>query len=201
MYQNEIKILLDKVISVLVLICFFWLFLIISLLILLDSKGPVFFFQERIGCHKKCFRICKFRTMTMHAPHDCAKEEMDTPEKYITRVGRILRRSSLDELPQFLNILRGEMTLIGPRPALKNQKELIEKRDQYGANDVRPGLTGWAQIHGRDELNNEQKAEMDGYYVRHISFGMDLFCAWKTIGVLVRQEGIHEGRQAERVQP
>ena len=132
--------------------------------------------------------------MRTDTPHDKPTHLLENPDQYITKVGHFLRKSSLDELPQLWNIARGDMAVIGPRPALWNQDDLIAERDKYGANDVKPGLTGWAQIHGRDELPIRQKAELDGYYVHHIQLKMDLECLWRTAGAVLRQDGIHEGR-------
>ena len=132
--------------------------------------------------------------MRIDTPHDMPTHMLNNPDLFITRVGRFLRKTSLDELPQLFNILKGDMALVGPRPALWNQYDLLVEREQYGANSVRPGLTGWAQIHGRDELPIRQKAELDGYYVHHIQLKMDLECLWRTAGAVLRQDGIHEGR-------
>ena len=138
--------------------------------------------------------------MRIDTPHDMPTHLLNHPDFFITRVGRFLRKTSLDELPQLFNILKGDMALVGPRPALWNQENLISERERYGANSVRPGLTGWAQIHGRDELPIREKAELDGYYVHHIAFGMDLECLWKTAGAVLRQDGIHEGMMENRWQ-
>ena len=156
--------------------------------------APVFFSQKRVGIHKEYFNLYKFRSMRTDTPHDKPTHLLENPNQYITKVGHFLRKSSLDELPQLWNIARGDMAVIGPRPALWNQDDLIAERDKYGANDVKPGLTGWAQIHGRDELPIRQKAELDGYYVHHIQLKMDLECLWRTAGAVLRQDGIHEGR-------
>ena len=156
--------------------------------------APVFFSQKRVGIHKEYFNLYKFRSMRTDTPHDKPTHLLENPDQYITKVGHFLRKSSLDELPQLWNIARGDMAVIGPRPALWNQDDLIAERDKYGANDVKPGLTGWAQIHGRDELPIRQKAELDGYYVHHIQLKMDLECLWRTAGAVLRQDGIHEGR-------
>lgn len=152
------------------------------------------FRQKRAGRNGTYFYIYKFRTMRMDTPHDMPTHMLNNPDLFITRVGRFLRKTSLDELPQLFNILKGDMALVGPRPALWNQDDLLAERERYGANSVRPGLTGWAQIHGRDELPIRQKAELDGYYVHHIQLKMDLECLWKTAGAVLRQDGIHEGR-------
>ena len=167
--------------------------LILIIVIKLDSKGPVLFKQKRIGIYKKTFQILKFRTMRIDTPKDTPTHLLENPEQWITRVGKFLRKTSLDELPQIWNIFVGDMSIIGPRPALWNQYDLIEERDRYGANDVLPGLTGWAQIHGRDELPIEKKAELDGYYVKHMSFRLDLRCFFGTIKSVVKSEGVVEG--------
>lgn len=167
--------------------------LILIIVIKLDSKGPVLFKQKRIGIHKKTFQILKFRTMRIDTPKDTPTHLLENPEQWITRVGKFLRKTSLDELPQIWNIFVGDMSIIGPRPALWNQYDLIEERDRYGANDVLPGLTGWAQIHGRDELPIAKKAELDGYYVQHLSFGLDIRCFFGTIKSVAKSEGVVEG--------
>lgn len=169
------------------------LFLFIMLVIKLDSKGPVFFRQKRVGIHKKHFYILKFRTMRIDTPKDVPTHLLTDPEQYITKVGKFLRKTSLDELPQILNILKGDMSIIGPRPALWNQYDLIEERDKYGANDVMPGLTGWAQINGRDELEIPVKARLDGEYVEKMSFFFDVKCFIGTILSVMKHEGVVEG--------
>lgn len=193
MYRNGVKRLLAIVLSLTGVICFSWLFLILIIAIKLDSPGPVFFKQKRVGIHKKYFNILKFRTMRIDTPHDIPTHLLQNPEQYITRVGRFLRKTSLDELPQLINILKGDMAVVGPRPALWNQDDLIAEREHYGANDVRPGLTGYAQIRGRDELEIVDKAKLDGYYVDNLGFGMDVYCFLKTIGTVVSGKGIVEG--------
>lgn len=167
----------------------------IAVLIKLDTPGPVFFRQKRIGIHKSHFYIYKFRTMRIDTPKDKPTHQLDDPDQYITKVGKFLRKTSLDELPQILNILKGEMAVIGPRPALWNQFDLVAERDKYGANDVRPGLTGWAQINGRDELPIDVKAGLDGEYVANISFMFDLKCFLGTLISVARSEGVVEGRK------
>ena len=167
--------------------------IVLSPFIKLDSKGPVLFKQKRIGLHKKHFYILKFRTMRIDTPKDTPTHLLENPEQWITKVGKFLRKTSLDELPQIWNIFVGDMSIIGPRPALWNQYDLIEERDRYGANDVLPGLTGWAQIHGRDELPIAKKAELDGYYVQHLSFGLDVRCFFGTIKSVAKSEGVVEG--------
>ena len=193
MYVHFFKRLLDLLISLLALILLSPLFLILAILIRLDSKGPVFFRQKRVGKGKKYFNILKFRTMYADAPHDIPTHLLSDPEAYHTRVGKLLRRTSLDELPQLLNILAGQMSIIGPRPALWNQDDLIAARDLYGANDVMPGLTGWAQINGRDELEIDEKAKLDGYYAQHISFPFDCRCFFGTFMAVLTHKGLVEG--------
>lgn len=184
---------LDIVLSFLGMIALSPFFLLLVLAIKLDSKGPVLFKQKRVGLHKKHFYILKFRTMRIDTPKDTPTHLLENPEQWITKVGKFLRKTSLDELPQIWNIFVGDMSIIGPRPALWNQYDLIEERDRYGANDVLPGLTGWAQIHGRDELPIAKKAELDGYYVQHLSFGLDIRCFFGTINSVVKSEGVVEG--------
>ena len=184
---------LDIVLSFLGMLVLSPFFLLLVLAIKLDSKGPVLFKQKRVGLHKKHFYILKFRTMRIDTPKDTPTHLLENPEQWITKVGKFLRKASLDELPQIWNIFVGDMSIIGPRPALWNQYDLIEERDRYGANDVFPGLTGWAQIHGRDELPIAKKAELDGYYVQHLSFGLDVRCFFGTIKSVVKSEGVVEG--------
>ena len=193
MYRNYIKRLLAIILSLGGMICLSWLFLILSVAIKLDSPGPVFFRQKRVGKNKKHFQILKFRTMRIDTPHDMPTHLLQDPDQYITRVGRFLRRTSLDELPQLWNIFVGDMAGIGPRPALWNQYDLLDARDQYGANDLRPGLTGWAQIHGRDELEIPEKARLDGYYAQNLSFGLDVRCFFGTIKAVLAHDGVVEG--------
>ena len=189
----KVKRLIDIILSLVGLILLSPLFLILIIAIKLDSEGPVLFKQKRVGINKSHFYILKFRTMRIDTPKDVPTHLLEDPEKWITRVGKFLRRTSLDELPQIINILRGEMSIIGPRPALWNQYDLIEERDKYGANDVRPGLTGWAQINGRDELPIEVKAKLDGEYVDKMSFWMDVKCFFGTIVSVVKKDGVVEG--------
>ena len=184
---------LDIVLSFIGMIALSPFFLLLVLAIKLDSKGPVLFKQKRVGLHKKHFYILKFRTMRIDTPKDTPTHLLENPEQWITKVGKFLRKTSLDELPQIWNIFVGDMSIIGPRPALWNQYDLIEERDRYGANDVLPGLTGWAQIHGRDELPIAKKAELDGYYIQHLSFGLDVRCFFGTIKSVAKSEGVVEG--------
>ena len=193
MYQNVIKRLLAIVLSLLGLVCLGWLLILLCIAIKLDSPGPVLFKQKRVGQGKRQFYILKFRTMRIDTPKDMPTHLLANPDQYITRVGRFLRKTSLDELPQLFNILKGDMAIIGPRPALWNQFDLIAERDKYGANDIRPGLTGWAQINGRDELEIDVKARLDGEYVRRLSFGFDVKCFLGTIIAVLRSDGVVEG--------
>lgn len=193
MYRNYIKRILDLVLSFVGLVALSPIFLLIVIAIKLDSPGPVLFKQKRIGRKKSYFYILKFRTMRIDTPKDMPTHLLSNPERYITRVGGFLRKTSLDELPQIFNIIRGEMSIIGPRPALWNQEDLIAERDRYGANDVTPGLTGWAQINGRDELEIPIKAKLDGEYVRKLSFRFDVRCFLGTISSVLNHKGVVEG--------
>lgn len=198
MYKKLFKRAIDAVLSLVGLIVLSPIFLILIVAIKIDDPGSVFFAQKRVGDGKRHFMLYKFRTMKMSTPHDTPTHLLENPEQYITRVGRFLRKSSLDELPQIWNILRGDMSIIGPRPALWNQFDLIEERDAYGANDVRPGLTGWAQINGRDELEIPVKAKLDGEYVERMSFGFDCRCFFGTITSVLRSDGVVEGGTGSR---
>ena len=171
--------------------------LIVALIIKLDSKGPVLFKQKRVGKDKKHFMILKFRTMRTETPHDAPTHELSDPEKWITKVGKFLRKTSLDELPQLFNIFAGQMSIIGPRPALWNQFDLIEERDKYGANDIRPGLSGWAQINGRDELEIDVKARLDGEYVEKMGLMFDIKCIFGTVKSVLHSDGVVEGGTGE----
>ena len=193
MYHKVLKRLLAIILSFLGMLLLSWLFLILIIAIKLDSPGPIFFKQKRVGIRKQHFEIYKFRTMRIDTPHDTPTHLLENPDQYITKVGKFLRKTSLDELPQLINIFKGDMAVIGPRPALWNQFDLIAERDKYGANDVRPGLTGWAQIHGRDELEIEEKAKLDGYYVEHMGFLMDVRCFFGTILSVLKKDGVVEG--------
>lgn len=195
-----LKNVVDRVLAFLALVLLSPVFLLLIIAIKLDSKGPVFYRQKRVGIHKTHFQIWKFRTMRIDAPKDTPTHLLKNPEEYITRVGRFLRRTSLDELPQVLNILMGEMAIVGPRPALWNQYDLIEERDKYGANDVLPGLTGWAQINGRDELEIPVKAALDGEYVKRMGLLMDLRCFFGTFIKVLRADGVVEGGTGSRDQ-
>lgn len=189
----HIKRVIDLAVTLLAVLITWPLFLIIMALIKLTSPGPVFFKQRRIGQNKQEFLIYKFRTMRTDTPKDIPTHLLQNPDAYITPIGGFLRKTSLDEIPQVINILRGEMSIIGPRPALWNQDDLIAERDKYGANALVPGLTGWAQINGRDELPIPVKAKLDGEYAQKISFGMDLKCFLGTIISVLKRDGVVEG--------
>lgn len=184
---------IDITLSLLTVFIFWPIFFAVALIIKIDSKGPVLFKQKRIGRNRRNFFILKFRTMRIDAPKDMPTHLLENPEMFITRVGRILRRTSLDELPQIINILKGEMSIIGPRPALWNQIDLIQEREKFGANNIYPGLTGWAQINGRDELSIHEKAKLDGEYVLKMSLFFDVKVFFLTIWNVVRSNGIKEG--------
>ena len=188
-----IKRIIDIVLSGLGIIILSPVFLLLCIAIKIDSKGPILFTQKRVGIHKTYFQIYKFRTMRIDTPKDMPTHLLTNPEQYITKVGKFLRKTSLDELPQIFNIFKGDMSIVGPRPALWNQDDLIAERDKYGANDVPPGLTGWAQINGRDELEIPVKAKLDGEYVEKFGFGMDLKCFFGTFISVLRQDGVVEG--------
>lgn len=184
---------IDFLLSLIALVVLFPLLLIIIVIIKLDSKGSIFFKQKRVGRNKEHFYIIKFRTMRSDSPNDMPTHLLENPEAFITRSGHFLRKTSLDELPQIINILKGEMSIIGPRPALWNQYDLIDERDQYGANDIYPGLTGWAQINGRDELAIDLKAKLDGEYALKMSLLFDSKIFLKTIVSVLKKEGVKEG--------
>ena len=193
MYRRFIKRGLDILLSAVGTLVLSPLFLVITAAIKAEDHGPVFFKQKRVGIHKSYFNILKFRTMRVDTPHDMPTHLLQDPERWITRVGRFLRKTSLDELPQILQILTGKMSVIGPRPALWNQYDLIEERDKYGANDVTPGLTGWAQVNGRDELEIDVKARYDGEYVEKLSFLFDVKIFCMTVINVLRRRGVVEG--------
>lgn len=199
MYEKIVKRFIDVVLSACGLMVLCWLYVIISIAIVVDDPGPVMFTQKRVGKNKKYFKLHKFRSMKMSTPHDMPTHMLDNPDQYITRVGRFLRKSSLDELPQIWDIFTGKMAIIGPRPALWNQDDLVAERDKYGANDVLPGLTGWAQINGRDELEIPVKAKLDGEYVSVLksggfrAFAMDIKCFFGTIISVLKHDGVVEG--------
>lgn len=188
-----IKRIIDILLSGLAIIILSPLLLILCIAIKLDSPGPIFFTQKRVGIHKTYFQIYKFRTMRTDTPKDMPTHILANPEQYITKTGRFLRKTSLDELPQIFNIFKGDMSIVGPRPALWNQDDLVAERDKYGANDVTPGLTGWAQINGRDELEIPVKAKLDGEYVKKYGFTMDVRCFFGTFLSVLRQDGVVEG--------
>ena len=197
MYRNGIKRLLAILLSLCGMLVLSPLLLILCIAIKVDSPGPILFKQKRVGIHKKYFQLYKFRSMKMSTPHDMPTHLLENPEQYITRVGKFLRKTSLAEIPQLWNILRGDMSVIGPRPALWNQEDLLAERDKYGANDVKPGLSGWAQICGRDELEIADKARLDGEYVRRMSFAFDCRCFFGTAISALRGDGIVEGGTGE----
>jgi len=193
-----IKKVIDFTLSLIGLIILSPLFVILAVVIKLDSRGPVFFRQKRVGKHKKYFYILKFRTMRTETPKDLPTHMLKNPDGFITKTGRFLRKTSLDELPQIINILKGQMSIIGPRPALWNQYDLISERDKYEANDILPGLTGWAQINGRDELPIKDKAKLDGEYVEKMSFKFDCICFFRTILSVLKRDGVVEGGTVEQ---
>ena len=193
MYNKFIKRWIDFIFALIGLIILSPLFLLIIIAIKLDSKGPVLFKQKRIGKDKALYEIYKFRTMKTNTPNDAPTHLLENPDFFITQVGKVLRKTSLDELPQLINIIRGQMSIIGPRPALWNQYDLIAERDKYGANDIYPGLTGWAQINGRDELPIQKKAQLDGIYTLKMSFFFDVKCFIGTIFSVLKTEGVVEG--------
>jgi O-antigen biosynthesis protein WbqP len=193
MIYLKIKRLIDVVLSFLALIILSPVFLLLIIAVKIDSKGPVLFKQKRVGIHKSHFNILKFRTMRIDTPKDCPTHLLENPDQWITKVGKFLRKTSLDELPQIWNIFVGQMSIIGPRPALWNQYDLIEERDKYGANDVPVGLTGWAQINGRDTIEIEDKARFDGEYVEKMGFKMDVKCFFGTIVNVLNRSGVVEG--------
>ena len=197
MYKKFFKRVIDIFLSFFGIVFLSLPMLIIAIAIKVDSKGPVFFKQKRVGIHKKHFNILKFRTMRTDTPHDAPTHELSDPKRWITKVGGFLRKTSLDELPQLFNIFSGSMSVIGPRPALWNPFDLIEERDKYGANDVKPGLTGWAQINGRDELEIPLKAKLDGEYVEKMSFGFDCKCFFGTVKSVLKSDGVVEGGTGE----
>ncbi|MBW5471941.1 sugar transferase [Enterococcus gallinarum] len=193
MYKDRVKRGIDFLLSLAGIIILSPIFLILCLAIKVDSKGPIIFKQKRVGRDKSHFNIYKFRTMKVDTPKEMPTHLLENPDFFITKVGKFLRKTSLDELPQLFNILKGDMAVIGPRPALWNQYDLIEERDKSGANDIRPGLTGLAQISGRDELEIQEKAKLDGYYTEHLSFGMDVKCFFGTITSVFKSDGVVEG--------
>ena len=192
-YVNVIKRVLDIIISFFGLIILFPVLAAISIAIFIDDPGPIFFTQKRVGKDKQYFKLHKFRSMKMSTPHDVPTHMLENPEQYITKAGRFCRLLSLDELPQIWDIFVGNLSIIGPRPALWNQDVLVAERDKYNANSVKPGLTGWAQINGRDELEIPVKAKLDGEYIQRMSFGFDCKCFFDTIKSVVKHDGVVEG--------
>ncbi len=193
MYKFFLKRLIDLLLSFLAIVLLLPLWIVLSIAIFVTDPGPVFFTQKRVGKNKKTFKILKFRTMKTSTPHDMPTHMLENPEQYITKIGKFLRKTSLDELPQVFNIFVSQMSIIGPRPALWNQDDLVAERDKYGANDIKPGLTGWAQINGRDELEIADKAKLDGEYVEKMSFLFDCECFFGTIKSVLKHEGVVEG--------
>ena len=192
--KNTIKFSFDWFVSLIALFIFLPLIIIpITFLIKLTSKGPIFFKQMRIGKNKKTFYLFKFRTMRIDAPKDIPTHQLNNPEQWITPLGKFLRKTSLDEVPQLLNILRGEMSIIGPRPALWNQDDLISERDKYGVNQLRPGVSGWAQINGRDTLPIPVKAKFDGEYLKRQSFWFDIYIILRTVIKMFKDDSVVEG--------
>lgn len=203
MYEKFFKRLIDVILSFLALIVLSWLYLVLIVAIKIDDPGPAFFTQKRVGIHKSYFKLHKFRSMKMSTPHDIPTHQLENPEQYITKVGKFLRKSSFDELPQIWDIFVGKMSIIGPRPALWNQDDLVAERDKYCANDVKPGLTGWAQINGRDELEIPVKAKLDGEYTEKLkkggfkAFGFDMRCFFGSIFSVMKSDGVVEGGTGE----
>ena len=197
MYKKIMKPMIDVILSFIGLVILFFPMALIAMAIYIDDPGPIFFRQKRVGMKKNgeltYFNLIKFRSMKMSTPHDMPTHLLTNPEQYITRVGKILRKTSLDELPQIWQIFTQDMSIIGPRPALWNQYDLIEERDKYGANDVKPGLTGWAQINGRDELEIDKKAQLDGEYVQKMGFLFDVKCFFGTFVAVLQTKGVVEG--------
>ena len=193
MYKKYIKRVLDLLISILFIVLFFWLYIIIAICIKIDSKGSILFIQDRVGINNKIFKIYKFRTMKTTAPKNSPTHLLKNSDNYITKVGAILRKTSLDELPQFINVIKADMSIIGPRPALFNQYDLIEGRKKLGVDTVRPGITGLSQISGRDELSIDKKIEYDYLYLKNLSFKNDLKILIKTFFVVLSHKGIREG--------
>lgn len=197
MYKHFFKRVIDIVLSFIGILILAFPMLIVAIIIKIDSPGPVLFKQKRIGIHKNTFTILKFRSMPISAPHDTPTHQLQNAEAMLSRWQRTMRRASIDELPQIFNIFAGQMSIIGPRPALWNQDDLVAERDKYGANDVKPGLTGWAQINGRDELEIPVKAKLDGEYVEKMSFGFDCKCFFETIKSVLHHDGVVEGGTGE----
>ena len=198
MYRNRIKRLLDIFLSACGILCLSWLLLLLAVAIRLDSPGPVFFRQKRVGIGKRHFQILKFRTMRIDTPHDMPTHLLHDPEQYITRMGRFLRKTSLDELPQLWNILKGDMSFVGPRPLISSELRAHRLRLEYGVYRFRPGLTGWAQINGRDDISIMKKMKLDKEYCDNWSLKLDLIILWRSIKTVLKQEGFHEGKYHRR---
>ena len=198
MYERVIKRCLDFFIALIALVILSPVFVIVAALIKLDSPGPVFFTQKRYGRNKRFFRIYKFRSMRADTPKDVPTDALQRADSFITPLGHVLRKTSLDELPQLWNILKGDMALIGPRPALWNQYDLMALRDRNGSSRLRPGLSGWAQVNGRDAIELEEKAKYDGVYAQNVSFLFDLKCLWLTVAKVARGEGVVEGAKPKK---
>ncbi|MBQ5800756.1 MAG: sugar transferase [Clostridia bacterium] len=198
MYEKVVKRIFDASLAFVALLILALPIVVFGVLVKIDSKGPVIFWQKRVGKNKKTFMMPKFRTMYTETPANMPTHMLSDPSKWITRVGKVYRKLSIDELPQLICILTGKMSFVGPRPALWNQDDLIAERDKYGANDVRPGLTGWAQINGRDELEIDVKARFDGEYVEKLSFLFDCKCFFGTIVKVIKHEGVVEGGTGNR---
>lgn len=196
MYQHFFKRFFDIFISFIGLLMLLPVFIILAILIYWEDGGPIFFIQQRVGRYNVPFYIYKFRSMRIEAPHDCATGELDNPDKWITKIGKWIRKTSLDELPQLINIIKGDMSIVGPRPVVLTETELISLRKLYGANQIRPGLTGWAQINGRDEVSVMRKAILDREYKTRISFLFDLRIFLETFGNVLGEKGIHEGQRS-----
>lgn len=196
-YRNFWKRAIDLILSGIGILILAIPMAIVAIIIKIDDPGPAIFVQKRVGIHKSYFKLYKFRSMKLSTPHDMPTHLLENPEQYLLKCGKTIRKLSIDELPQLFNIFKGDMSVIGPRPALWNQDDLIAERDRYGANDVKPGLTGWAQINGRDELEIPVKAKLDGEYAEKLSFGFDCKCFFGTIGKVLKSEGVVEGGTGE----
>ena len=197
MYKRFLKRLIDIVLAFMGIVVLAIPMAVFALIIKIEDPGPAIFKQKRVGIHKTYFNVLKFRSMKLSTPHDMPTHMLDNPDQYILKCGRWMRKMSIDELPQLFNIFKGDMSIIGPRPALWNQDDLISERDKYGANDVKPGLTGWAQINGRDELEIPVKAKLDGEYVEKMSFAFDCKCFFGTIKSVLHHDGVVEGGTGE----
>jgi len=200
MYRKVFKRIIDLVVAIVSLIVFSPIFVFACVAIKLDSHGSIFFQQSRVGRGKREFKVLKFRTMVIDAPNEEPTGMLKNPNEYITRVGKVLRKTSFDELPQLINIIVGDMSVVGPRPVIPKEYELIAKRDEHGVYDVRPGLTGWAQINGRDEVTVESKVRYDSEYANNVSFWFDVRCILKTIPLVLRAVGISEGERVDQVE-